>query len=1378
MLTTSPHRAFVTPSLRSSRGWRAVWPVLFLILLETSLALSQGGPPPPAPDGLAAEKITKTSATLKWDAVDVAAFYRVEVSASSRFETLVFKDLVTTTSVELKDLLSGTKYYVNVYSVTSGSKESNKPAEIEFTTESDSPPKEKPPVPTGLKSTTTDTTAELSWNPITGAKYDVEVTGPKGFKFDASDISAASLSLTGLQGETKYDWQVRAKNAAGSSDWAKAEFTTDKPTPPPGKPSKLEADPGTTSVTLKWEGVKEATSYHIEVADNKKFDGPITGSATTPGTVVSPLLADKEYFWRVRSVGPGGVSDWEEGNFRTLSTRPSAPKLVAPASGSSDVSTSPSLDWSPVALATSYELQVDTDDKFNRPVFSTSPDRATSKVEPPLDNNKEYFWRVRVTTPGGTSDWSEVWSFKTVSILLDAPKLISPSDNMKDAPNDPTLAWEAVKGAATYTVEVASDSKFNDPVENQSGLTKTSHTLAKLSYDKTYYWRVKAVSSLSESGWSEERSFKTMNLVLPAPGLESPPNNADNVPSNTTLAWTIVPGAVYDVEVAADNKFNVIVRGATGISSNSLELSGLKPGEKHFWHVRATTLLGTGPWSGDRTFTTAAPTLPTPAPVYPGMGEKQVPMNIRFEWKPVPGADEYEIQVALEKQFRVILSEKNGLKETSFEMGKLLPGTTYYWRVRATGKEGASDWPRDDWDFTTASAELTAPSLIRPSDGTKNVDTDPTMDWTPSPRATSYAIQYSPDKNFKKNPVEVTGIRTTQYQVRGLTPQETYYWRVRGEDSKGVSEWSDSWGFTTGSGRLAAPALINPADQSKGVSTSPQFEWKAVGEKVMYAFQYTRDRQFRKDTISVSGIERPSLALTGFLPNEIYYWRVKVQDASGSSEWSGAWNFMTGSGRLARPLLISPSNETKGVSTNPTLEWGQTKGALSYTVQYGLDKNFKKDAILIEGIEKTSLSLKGLLKNETYYWRVSAADSNGSGDWSEESSFTTGSSRLTAPVPIAPSNEAKGVSINPVFEWAAAPSALFYSLQYSTDQNFKRDPITITRVEKTSLRVEGLSKNETYYWRISASDLTASSDWSKELSFKTGSGRLSAPAMISPSDGALGVSITPMVAWSPSPGAESYSLQYATDKNFKKDVVEINNIEKTSYGISELAKRETYYWRLIARDSTGLSDWSGERTFTTGSGRLGAPMLLSPTTGVETPTSPTLQWQGSPDAATYDVQIAADKEFRKALIEHTDLPTTSLTVAGLSSKEEYFWRVRSRNTRETSDWSAEWSFIASSTATSVEPVEIGQPGEFVLHQNYPNPFNPATTIRFSVPNESPVRIVIYTILGSAVETLVDQRLHAGTYEAKWTASSMASGVYFYRIEAGGFVATKRLVLLK
>jgi Secretion system C-terminal sorting domain len=88
------------------------------------------------------------------------------------------------------------------------------------------------------------------------------------------------------------------------------------------------------------------------------------------------------------------------------------------------------------------------------------------------------------------------------------------------------------------------------------------------------------------------------------------------------------------------------------------------------------------------------------------------------------------------------------------------------------------------------------------------------------------------------------------------------------------------------------------------------------------------------------------------------------------------------------------------------------------------------------------------------------------------------------------------------------------------------------------------------------------------------------------------------------------------------------------------------------------------------------------------------------------------------------------------------------------------------------------PGGFLLNQNYPNPFNPTTTIKYSVPFNSLVAIKVYDILGREVETLVNEEKAPGNYSVEFNASKLSSGVYFYRMQAGNFISTKKLILMK
>ena len=105
--------------------------------------------------------------------------------------------------------------------------------------------------------------------------------------------------------------------------------------------------------------------------------------------------------------------------------------------------------------------------------------------------------------------------------------------------------------------------------------------------------------------------------------------------------------------------------------------------------------------------------------------------------------------------------------------------------------------------------------------------------------------------------------------------------------------------------------------------------------------------------------------------------------------------------------------------------------------------------------------------------------------------------------------------------------------------------------------------------------------------------------------------------------------------------------------------------------------------------------------------------------------------------------------------------------------------VAGDLGTSVqEPESDVLPKVFALQQNYPNPFNPTTTIQFALPTGSQVVLKIYNLLGREVATLVNEELQSGKYKVDFEANGLPSGVYFYRIQAGGFSKTRKLTLLK
>ncbi|MBI5021839.1 MAG: T9SS type A sorting domain-containing protein [Ignavibacteriales bacterium] len=94
------------------------------------------------------------------------------------------------------------------------------------------------------------------------------------------------------------------------------------------------------------------------------------------------------------------------------------------------------------------------------------------------------------------------------------------------------------------------------------------------------------------------------------------------------------------------------------------------------------------------------------------------------------------------------------------------------------------------------------------------------------------------------------------------------------------------------------------------------------------------------------------------------------------------------------------------------------------------------------------------------------------------------------------------------------------------------------------------------------------------------------------------------------------------------------------------------------------------------------------------------------------------------------------------------------------------------------PNIVSQLYNFQLFQNYPNPFNPQTKISFSVPKESFITLKVYDVLGREVATLVQDKKQQGEYTVTWSANNVPSGVYFYKLSAGDFIQTKKMILMR
>ena len=105
-------------------------------------------------------------------------------------------------------------------------------------------------------------------------------------------------------------------------------------------------------------------------------------------------------------------------------------------------------------------------------------------------------------------------------------------------------------------------------------------------------------------------------------------------------------------------------------------------------------------------------------------------------------------------------------------------------------------------------------------------------------------------------------------------------------------------------------------------------------------------------------------------------------------------------------------------------------------------------------------------------------------------------------------------------------------------------------------------------------------------------------------------------------------------------------------------------------------------------------------------------------------------------------------------------------------------FDGTSVFSEVVTVDLSTPTEFKLNQNFPNPFNPSTTVSFTIPKASAVKLIIYNQIGQKVGELVNKNLEAGSYSYNWNAENHSSGMYFYELQANDFKSVRKMTLIK
>lgn len=312
---------------------------------------------------------------------------------------------------------------------------------------------------------------------------------------------------------------------------------------------------------------------------------------------------------------------------------PSVPVLAEPASDDTLGLNDTDLVWHPVEGATSYRLQIATDSaSFTAIACDSTVTADTSIALAKIINTKltastKYFWHVSAKNNNGAGVYSTIWSFITPR-QMPAPVLASPVSGDTLNPKDTTFVWSSVTGAASYELQIATDSaSFSSLAVDSTGIKDTllvnSNVIkSKLVPGTKYFWHVNAKNSLLTSPYSAVWSFFNPRPALSAPVLAGPVNGDTLGIKDTVFVWQKVAGAnSYGLQIATDSaSFSSLVIDSTGIADtlliNSNFIKGkLSAGTRYFWRVNAQDSYGVSSYSTIWVFVN-----PRPSGVASGMG--------------------------------------------------------------------------------------------------------------------------------------------------------------------------------------------------------------------------------------------------------------------------------------------------------------------------------------------------------------------------------------------------------------------------------------------------------------------------------------------------------------------------------------------------------------------------------------------------------------------------------------------------------------------------------------------------------------------------------------------------------------------------------------
>ncbi len=264
------------------------------------------------------------------------------------------------------------------------------------------------------------------WNTIAGStSFEIEIDTTEDFSGSfvyRSQLSDTSVLIENLQITTTYYWHVRTNSIEGISDWSPILHFTTIPEIPPAPvliSPENEAVKQLTDILLSWNMTENAEMYNLEVSHSVSFDTILFSQPELVANeyYIQNLSGNTTYYWRINAANYSGTSDWSDTwHFTTIMDKPLAPVLISPANEAVNQQTDLLLTWNIAEGATTYNLEISESFGFDIVLISQSELTSNEYHILGLNENNTYYWRVSAENEGGTSNWSDIWSFNTNQI--------------------------------------------------------------------------------------------------------------------------------------------------------------------------------------------------------------------------------------------------------------------------------------------------------------------------------------------------------------------------------------------------------------------------------------------------------------------------------------------------------------------------------------------------------------------------------------------------------------------------------------------------------------------------------------------------------------------------------------------------------------------------------------------------------------------------------------------------------------------------------------------------------------------------------------------------------------------------------------------------